>query len=326
MKNYTFSGHDTFAIRHGWLKKSYDRAIKLNARSEDVINETISNQDRSSELFEHQKAMATFGVGKNMVRSMRYWALASGFLRLVDKNKYEISKLANLLLSSTGTTRGVGLDPYFENATTIWLLHWEIATNREFCTSWDFAFSRFARTIFKKSDLSAALEAFADDAGWIVSANSIEKDVNCLLQMYCAESSRVGGLIKEESLECPLSELRLISRDAASGGFRFEIGPKKNLSPYVLYYAIARYAEGRQNRLLSLDEIFYDHGSPGRVFKLDETSMCSILEGAADKTEGDLVWEETGPLRQIRISDTLEAPLDLLSRAYELDDAMGEAA
>ena len=29
MKPYTFSGHDTFVLRHGWLKKIYDRLGEL---------------------------------------------------------------------------------------------------------------------------------------------------------------------------------------------------------------------------------------------------------------------------------------------------------
>ena len=57
-----FSGHETFALRAGWPKKAYDAA------AEDAA------------VFSGDAAIARFGVGKNMVRSIRHWALAAGVL------------------------------------------------------------------------------------------------------------------------------------------------------------------------------------------------------------------------------------------------------
>lgn len=316
MKPYTFSGHDTFALRHGWLKKIYDRARQLNLEIERNSGQTGGAEEKSEELFDPEKAMAAFGVGKNMVRSMRYWAFASNFFNTSDKNRLLISPLGNALLADKSDASRVGLDPFFEHPASLWLLHWEIATNAQYCTAWDFAFSTFARSLFKKEDLFEALKGLASDNGWKVSDGSIEKDVNCILQMYCADLPHAKAGIREESAESPLAELRLISRDSASGGYRFEIGAKNTLPPQILYYAIAQFSAQRKSLVMNLDEIFYDHGSPGRVFKLDENSMCSMLELASDATEGALEWQETGPLRQLKIRDDFKAPLGLLVDAY----------
>lgn len=54
-----FSGHETFPLRHLWLRKAYD-AVKEGA-------------PRS--IFTEPEAIITFGVGKNMVSSIRHWAL-----------------------------------------------------------------------------------------------------------------------------------------------------------------------------------------------------------------------------------------------------------
>jgi hypothetical protein len=316
MKPYTFSGHDTFALRHGWLQKIYDCACQLNAEIDGDSGKIGGVEDRTDELFDPEIAMAAFGVGKNMVRSMRYWAFASNFLSAAEKNRYLIKPLGHAMLAKKRDGSKAGLDPFFEHPASLWLLHWEIATNAQFCTAWDFAFSTFARTLFKKEDLSEALKALAADRGWKVSDGSIEKDVNCILQMYCADLPHTKGGIREESAESPLAELRLISRDSASGGYRFEIGAKNTLPPQILYYAIAQFSAQRQSQIMNLDEIFYDHGSPGRVFKLDENSMCSMLELASDATDGALEWQETGPLRQLKIRDDFKPPLDLLADAY----------
>ena len=54
----TFGGHEKFVFRHGWLKKGVD-----GVREKPLI-------------FNSDEALMTLGVGKNMVRSIRYGALA----------------------------------------------------------------------------------------------------------------------------------------------------------------------------------------------------------------------------------------------------------
>ena len=62
--NFTlhFSGHETFALRYGWLNKAY---ILLNLNEKDV-----------------EKQVVDLGVGKNMVNSIKYWADVSGLVPL----------------------------------------------------------------------------------------------------------------------------------------------------------------------------------------------------------------------------------------------------
>jgi hypothetical protein len=312
MKQFTFSGHDTFVLRHGWLKKIYDRLNELEVEHRQSENANTP----SAELFVPEQAMSAFGVGKNMVRAMRYWALATNFFSLTKDGNFKATELGDLILGDCDEGGDFGLDPYLEYTATLWLAHWEIATNNLLCTAWDFAFSTFNRTIFTKESLVSSLISEVDEREWKVSQGSIEKDINCILHMYCPDPKTSKGAFREEGLESPLADLGLIWKDVATGGYRFEVGPKPSLEPRVLYYAIARYAEGRESKLLSLDEIFYDRGAPGRVFKLDENSMCSLLAMAANETSGALEWQETGPLRQLKINENLKEPLELLRDLY----------
>lgn len=64
-----FSGHETFPLRYGWLKKVYDAVSATEDRPE---NKTV---------FLGEDAIARFGVGKNMVASMRHWGSAAGILK-----------------------------------------------------------------------------------------------------------------------------------------------------------------------------------------------------------------------------------------------------
>ncbi|MDC5388188.1 DUF4007 family protein, partial [Acinetobacter baumannii] len=79
--NFTlhFSGHETFALRYGWLNKSYN-----------LLNTKEKNEE---------KLIVSLGVGKNMVNSIKYWTDISGLIPMnsdeIEKNKYT-SQIADI--------------------------------------------------------------------------------------------------------------------------------------------------------------------------------------------------------------------------------------
>ncbi len=52
----SFTGHQTFALRTGWLKKGVDAL-----------------RDAGPDVFSCDDVLVTLGVGKNMVQSIRHW-------------------------------------------------------------------------------------------------------------------------------------------------------------------------------------------------------------------------------------------------------------
>src|ERR1044072_657251 len=96
-----FSGHETFPLRYAWLKKVYDA---VTARSADTNNRLVFSAD---------DAISKFGVGKNMVGSMRYWAVAAGIIRDTSgtfKGPYETTPLGDAIFHDER-----GWDPYIED-------------------------------------------------------------------------------------------------------------------------------------------------------------------------------------------------------------------
>ena len=75
-----FTGHETFTLRYGWLKKAYD-----------AVKQPTANDERS--FFLQEDAAAKLGVGKNMVSSMRHWATVSGVIK-----KDHVTKFGDWLL------------------------------------------------------------------------------------------------------------------------------------------------------------------------------------------------------------------------------------
>ena len=103
------SGHETFPVRYGWLKKAYD-----------AVRDTEESQDDNRHVFAGPDAIARFGVGKNMVASMRHWATVTG---IIDDNP-DHRRIFTTPLGRQVFSDG-GLDPYMENPATAWLLHLE---------------------------------------------------------------------------------------------------------------------------------------------------------------------------------------------------------
>ena len=84
------SGHETFPLRYGWLKKAFDA---VRATEGDGENRSVFTGD--------DYAIARFGVGKNMVGSMRHWATASDVIEVIkdlpDDHRIQTTKLGKLL-------------------------------------------------------------------------------------------------------------------------------------------------------------------------------------------------------------------------------------
>ena len=72
--------------------------------------------------FEKNKlqTMSEFGVGLNMVKSMRHWSQAT---KVCDKN-FELTDFGKFVFSKKKAA-----DPYLEKNETLWLLHWMIASD-----------------------------------------------------------------------------------------------------------------------------------------------------------------------------------------------------
>ena len=183
----SFSGHETFPLRHGWLKKAFD-FIKNNENTE------VKNP------FAEDDAIAFFGVGKNMVISIRHWAQLAGITKEEKNQDITTSQVAESLLSQNGK------DPYFENPNSVWLVHFNIASNPS-CTSWYWLFNCFNEIEFNRETIQSSLKKFIDDLGWKKpSESTLKRDVDCLLRFYTTSKNKDGSA-HEDSMDSLCSEL-----------------------------------------------------------------------------------------------------------------------
>ena len=290
----SFSGHETFPFRYTWLKKGVDAVTK---------DPSVFNSDR---------ATITLGVGKNMVRSIRHWCTAAGLIRAkADRTQFEPTDLGKAIFADDG------LDPYLEDTATLWLIHAQLAANTNRATTWYWAFNVFAQNEFRKERFTSDLTDWAEINGARRSSNnSIKRDVDCFLRTY-VPSRLTKGTILEETFNCPLVELGLISDSSDAITYQFHRGPKDSLPTEIFAVTLSEFWESRfdDRNTLALAKIAYSPESPGKIFKLDVDSLVQYLEEAESLTDGVLRYGETEGLKQVHRDRKIDL-MKLLHRYY----------
>lgn len=277
------SGHETFPMRYGWLKKAYD-AVAMSQK-----------EDSDHSIFNDPSAIAYFGVGKNMVAAIRHWATQCGIISQGCKGNISVTtELGDKLFADSG------LDPFMETPSTLWLIHWQLTSNPKL-TTWFWVFSHYPNLNFDRENIVIALEKIGVDRGWARMATStIKRDVECFVRTYAARTL-TNKQTHEDTLESPLTELSLIKPIGKKDGFRMIRGPKNSLGDGVFTYATAKFWEdySPNSSTISFEVLAHHPGSPGKVFLLNEEDLADRLGRIDRLTDGVLAWSETAGLKQI---------------------------
>ena len=277
-----FAGHETFTLRHAWLPKA------------------ARHVGHDAALFQREDALVTLGVGKNMVRSIRHWALATGVLEEGDVAKgtrmrpIKLTPFGDLLFGAHAA------DLYLEDPATLWLLHWHLASRRDGPTTWWWAFNEYPENEFTRERLRAALEQYVDRSGYKrVADSSLNADVNCLVRTYLSPRGSRAAVL-EDTLDCPLTELSLL-HELDDGVLVFNRGEHPTLPTSVVAFALLDYWErtSGHKKTMTFDQLAYQPGGIGRVFKLTENALADHLEAMEKLTDRAVSYDVTAGLRQV---------------------------
>lgn len=281
-----FARHETFCPRYGWLKKGFD--------------EVSSNKEPNRDVFDGPDDIERLGVGKNMVRSIRFWCVAfhliepdveTGPRRLGGPMR--VTPFGNELLADDGW------DPFLEDPASLWLLHWQLFSSPISATAWSLAINLGHVGSFTLKELDHALKERKNSYPALArySDSSIEKDASCFIRMYAPPDTR---RISEE-IECPFTDLGLLAPSDEKQAFRFNMADKSTLPEEIFLAACCDYAiKTQSSKALSLNKVSYDFNAPGVVFKLSESDVGYRLEEASQKFGEDVRFVELYGQRQIQ--------------------------
>jgi hypothetical protein len=262
-----FAAHQTFHPRFGWIKKGYDAAVN------------------EPNVFNEPNAPVELGVGKNMVEAIKAWATATHVIaRVPNPRRPRMSVALPTPLGRALLDEKIGLDPYLEDLTTLWVLHWQAVSAVTSLPVWWAAFNDFPALEFTESDLLRFCVDEVASTGWPQpNESSIQKDVDCLLRMYTKRSTRARQTL-DDLLDSPFRELGLVQpAPAGRNTYRFVRGDKPSLSAAAIAYACLDYlaTTDPDSRTATLTRLSSDPGSPGRLMKLTEDVVQDALEETA---------------------------------------------
>ncbi len=293
-----FARHETFHPRYGWLKKGFEAA------------------SLDPEVFTKENAPVILGVGKNMVKAIKYWCYAFKILEEYElygtrSKSYKPTAFGDSLLNNEGW------DPFLEDPASLWLLHWNLLKPPCQATAWFYTFNKFYQNIFTPDDLLDALDSEIEQHSLTAKPNksSINKDVNCLLRMYVSSNNKKTT---EDSIDCPFTELQLLTNYKEGNHFSFNVGSKINLPSHIITATCLDYISsiGHTSKTVLLSRLCYEIGSPGQVFKLSEENIYNAIEEVAEE-EKNINLSETAGLVQLVISKSPnELSENLLNHYY----------
>ena len=281
-----FARHETFHPRFSWLKKGFDAA----------------RQDSS--VFLKDDAPVILGVGKNMVRSIRYWCQVFKVLEEDQPTDFGWKVLDDR-----------GYDPFLEDPASLWLLHWYLLKPPCEAAAWYYAFNVFRQVEFTSEDLLRGLKNYRTELGTRTAESSLKKDVTCILRMYSQPEGKTKLI--EDSIDCPFAELGIIRMTVDAKYYTFRIGQKVNLPAEIIVMACLDYAQTRgSSKTISVSSLTYDTGSPGVVFKLPESAIAEAIEKTSRNTKGIALSDTAGLVQFSFTQDATVLIEEILNQYY----------
>lgn len=295
---FRYSGHETFPCRYAWLPKAF----------------AAIDADRGA-FADEGKAMIRLGVGKNMVRAIRFWIVEMSIAIKHSEGGYRPTDFADTVLN-----RKNGIDPFLQDIRTLWLLHWNLSTHnvREPIFAWDFLINQWQSSEICRSSTLKAFRRVADKENRPPSDVTLEQHFDTFLHTYIPTRNRKGD-IQEDNLDCPLVELELINlvgerRIDGTGKrepvYAFRMEDKPEITAELFAYTIDDYWKKRRSneRTLTFKDVTFAHGSPGQVFKLPEWAVRQRLEMISSDSSGSFRYHESATQQQIFRREELAAP------------------
>ncbi|RLK23837.1 uncharacterized protein DUF4007 [Micromonospora sp. M71_S20] len=273
----SFSRHETFHPRFGWLHKAYS---------------ALTDPNIGSDVFLRDNATVTLGVGKNMVNAIRFWSYAFKLTIEYPKDPTSRANVASPTWEAQWLLNENGADPYLEDTASLWLLHWWLLAKPCHTPTWWVAFHAQSTSRFTTSELTETTLRHVRLAGWEPPVEaSVTKDADCLTKMYARrrEPTAGSGGSFEDLLDSPFRELGLLEptgfgRNNAASRWHFTSNARTSLPPALVAYACLDYAarsEPLQSGSIALARLTNEPGGPGRAFRLREPEIAHALEEVA---------------------------------------------
>lgn len=280
---FRFSGHQTFPLRIAWIPKA------------------VAEIERGNDpLIDVDMGITKLGLGKNMVEALRCWIEAFQ-IATRDHEIWSLTPIGRLIFHPQE-----GLDPYLEDVSTSWLLHWLISTDTHSpFFAWECMFNRWPAVEFSASQVIEAFEKEANRTPRPASKVTLRQHWEVFLHSYRPPRAERG----EDHLDSAMSSLRLIrevgERPNASGKweslYAFDSARKIAIPEQLFAFFVHDWWNRNypKEQTTSLRELVLGDHSPGRLLKMQEPEILERVTEMASRRPKMFKIVESASLRQL---------------------------
>ncbi len=255
--------HGSFYLRSGWGTK---------------IIQAVEADDMIFSPANEQEAVDRIGLGRVMIKALRYWADVSG-LTTEEKVRGGIAKKRTALFDLLEAN-----DRYFQKPGSLLLLHRNIALNEDNATAWYWAFNEFDKQSFTKEEFVEGLHYFLAVNEMSIKKAAVDKEFNCFKNTYLAEKKFDIKTVMDEDTYPFFGSLHLL-RVNEDKKFEKTYLTKAEMPLHILIYAIAKdnQEETSHRGQVSIDKIMEEKRQVGKYFPMRYSKLIDMLLEAENK-------------------------------------------
>lgn len=239
-------GHEKFTLREGWLTKG------------------LVQVEKNPKVFQGKEGTDIFGIGNNMVKSLRYWLKAFGLTMDRNREGTILTTLGKLILK---------YDKYFEINFTLWLLHSNISKNIDEATTWYMFFNKCNLEEFSREEIKKYIyrEINKYVKGRDFSVKSMSNDIDVLLNMYGKVNNNSDP---EDKIISPLAKLNLIKK--IDDRYIKNQPDRRIINEWIILYELAVQMEEKNS--ISIESISVGEGSISAIYQLTPLTINEYLD------------------------------------------------
>lgn len=287
-----FGHHQSFYLRVNWLSK----AIRM-----------LTEDEQGERFFYDEFGFERVGLGRNMVKSLKFWALATG---VIAEGKNAEQRPINVI-TPFGALFYVH-DRFIRLPITTAILQYFLVSNKEQATTWYWFYNEYTQRSTTGEDLLGALvEWTRRQQSKAISLNSLKKDIDCLKQLYTIRSKHQDD--PEEVVASPLSRLQLLHD--IKDQYVKKTPELEHIGMEALYFTLLMYCNKLQVSSVTLEELQYKPLLWGKVFNLTSNHILEALTYFESNPLYPVQFVRTNQIYNLNIE--VEDPYVFLEKAYQ---------
>lgn len=237
-------GHESFSIREGWLTKG------------------LFEVSENPKVFSEKDQTDIFGIGTNMVKSLKYWLQATMLIEENKKNEYKLSKIGQLIFDN---------DKYIERKDTLYLIHLNLVMNKEKAFIWNLFFNKCHFKSFSKKNLFEQISEILEADDYEYNEKVLSDEISVLLKTYTIDENEGTP---EDNFICPLTDLKLIKK-ISKDNYQRENTNISYLSKYIVYWCILQQTKADH---ISIDDLLKGENSVCNLLNIDKILLNEYLD------------------------------------------------